>query len=376
MGLINHDAKEIFLEKIKEFGNPEEENQKRNQMREEFVTRFTPANMRNLKPEDYFPGLGKKEGCIGYELEWATRSLGSIKGGSIAKYGPKEQFNDIRKLLTDLTGLSDDTSKFYDQDGKLTNASRKLVAESSTIRGMKSGRTVLGKLLSIYYPDTFIPLFNDQEYLLGKILKEHSDDSIGLESFLKNNYLFLEVKRELLSEPAFTKEIAPDKFTNNILGRFLYFCFPKTQPETEDPEGSAVEEGRIEALETQHYQKLIHRNFGRLFKSYRYYDEELQNEHDGHFATENVGIMDFLCLDEKNNFVVIELKRRGKDETLAQLCRYMGWVKENLAQDGQKVRGLIVSESKDANLEFAIKVVPGVAFKQMRLDVSIDDFES
>ena len=85
--------------------------------------------------------------------------------------------------------------------------------------------------------------------------------------------------------------------------------------------------------------------------------------------------MDFLCLDEKNNLVVIELKRKGTDETLAQLCRYMGWVKENLARDQQKVLGLIVAETKDLRLEYGLKVVPNVVLKQMRLDVRIETFE-
>jgi RecB family endonuclease NucS len=103
-------------------------------------------------------------------------------------------------------------------------------------------------------------------------------------------------------------------------------------------------------------------------------DEELQNTHGGHYTTEDVGILDFLCLDKNNNFVVIELKRKGTDETLAQLCRYMGWVKDNLATEDQKVSGIIVSETKDIRLEYAMKVVPNVTMKQMKLTVIIDNF--
>jgi hypothetical protein len=53
----------------------------------------------------------------------------------------------------------------------------------------------------------------------------------------------------------------------------------------------------------------------------------------------------------------------------------MGWVKENLAKDSQKVFGVIISESKDIRLEYAIKVVPNVTLRHMKLNVSIGNFE-
>lgn len=335
MGVLSYDAKEIMLDKIKGFNIPEDDILERFQIRNDFVSLFTREKINNLNPEDYFPGLGKKEDCLGYQLEWGTKSLGSIRGGSIVKYGPKEQFSEIKKLLVDLTSFSDEITNFYKTDGSLTETSKRLISESIKIRGMKTGRTVLGKLLSIYYPNTFIAVFNDQDYLLGKMIKDYLNDSIGLESYIKNNYLLLKIKEELLAEPAFNKEIQTETFTNDAFNKFLYTCFPKETKE--QIEKRTKQEEQMEALETEHYQKLIHRNFNRLFKYYRYYDEEMQNSHEGHFATEDAGTVDFLCLDETDNIVVIEIKRKGTDETLAQLLRYMGWVKENLAKEDQKV---------------------------------------
>jgi hypothetical protein len=374
MGSISDNAKEIIFEKVKEFRFSDEDLNKRKQMRKEFVGLFTPPRIKSLSPEGYFPGLGKKDDCIGYQLEWATRPLGSIKGGSMAKYGPKEQFTEIKKLLVDLTNDTDEMSNFYKPDGELSDKSKALIADSQKIRGMKSGRTVLGKLLSIYYPNTFIPFFTDQVYLLSAILKDFSEDSIGLEAYMKNNYLFLKIKEEILSEPAFVKIVSQEQLTNDFLYKFLYFCFPRAKETVEPEEETSQENERFEALETEHYQKLIHRNFKKLFEHLRYFDEEFQNAHEGHYSTEDVGIMDFLCSDRNNNFVVIELKRKSTDTTLAQLCRYMGWVKENLAEEEQKVHGLIISESKDIRLEYAIKVVPNVEIKQMTLNVMIGNF--
>jgi len=374
MGIINHDAKEIILEKVKEFSISDDEISKRKQMRDDFIATFTNEKIKNLSPEQYFPGLGEQGNCMGYQLEWATRPLGSIKGGSMAKYGPKDQFQQIKKLLIDLTNLKGGITDFYDNSSELTKEAKNLVLQSQKIGGMKSGRTVLGKLLSIYYPNIFIPIFTEQDYLLEASLKDYFEESVGLESFMKNNYLFLKIKEELISEPSFAKFIDVNKVNNDFMYKFLYFCFPRAAATKIDIQEKAEKEEKIEALETEHYQKLIHRNFRQLFKEYRYYDEETQNSHEGHYPTEDVGIMDFLCLDNNKNIVVIELKRKGTDQTLAQLCRYMGWVKENLANGKQAVLGLIISESKDVRLEYAIKVVPNVILKHMKLDVAIGDF--
>jgi len=374
MGIINYDAKAVMLEKAKTFRVSPDDLATWVKLRSDFVAIFTKDKIKNLTPEDYFLGYGKKEDCLAYQLEWGTRPLGSIKGGSSAKYGPKEQFKEIKKLLIELTLLSDQEAVFYSPDGGLTEASRHLIAQSQKIKGMTTGKTVLGKMLTIYFPRTFVPIFNHQDYLLQAIGKDYSDDFTGLESYLRNNRLFLRIKEELLADPVFTKEIPAEQFTNDYLSRFLYACYPLTKDDglSEDPQSG--EDEKIEALETEHYQKLIHRNFSILFKGYRYFDEEYQNSHEGHYATEDVGIMDILCLNSNDDIVVIELKRRGTDETLAQLCRYMGWAKENLAKDGQKVCGLIVSENKDVRLEYAIKVVPNVSLKQMKLNVQVGDF--
>ena len=329
MGLIDYSAKETMFEKIKTFQVSHEDMNQRMQLRKDFVDMFTKDRIKNLTPEEYFPGLGgNKENCIGYQLEWATIPLGSIKGGSMAKYGAKEQFRDIKKLLVYLLGLSDAQSIFYYPDGELADASREMISQSQKVKGMKSGRTVLGKLLSIYYPNTFIPFFNDQDYLLSKIIKDYSDESIGLEAYLRNNYLFLKIKDELAAEPAFVKGLPKEQLTNDFLYKFLYDCFPWDNGVVETGEVKTEENERFEALETEHYQKLIHRNFGRLFKRYRYYDEEFQNSHEGHYATEDAGIMDFLCFDENENITVIELKRKGTDETLVSCVDIWGGLKK------------------------------------------------
>jgi hypothetical protein len=53
--------------------------------------------------------------------------------------------------------------------------------------------------------------------------------------------------------------------------------------------------------------------------------------------------IDILALDKNDNFVVIELKvSRGYDKVVGQLLRYKNWIRRNMAEKGQGVRGIII----------------------------------
>ena len=69
------------------------------------------------------------------------------------------------------------------------------------------------------------------------------------------------------------------------------------------------------------------------------------------------GRSDLICLDEDDNFVVLELKAvHSSDEVVGQLLRYMGYVRETWAsKTGKKVRGIILTPSYDEQLRLAAK---------------------
>ncbi len=145
--------------------------------------------------------------------------------------------------------------------------------------------------------------------------------------------------------------------------------------ETSDVESDDEEEFQNEedfkALEVQHYQSLIHMNFSNLFPNLKYFDEK-QNTKKGQYDTQEIGIMDFLTIDEEENtFVVIELKRSTSDKTIGQILRYMGWVKQNLSKNNQKVKGLIVGVSKDNKFDYALSMTSNIVFKTMKLNITI-----
>lgn len=73
----------------------------------------------------------------------------------------------------------------------------------------------------------------------------------------------------------------------------------------------------------------------------------------------DIGNIDLLVKEKRSgDYVVIELKKgQTSDQTVGQLTRYMGWVRENKAS-GKKVKGIIIAGSQDERLKYAMSMVP------------------
>jgi RecB family endonuclease NucS len=79
-----------------------------------------------------------------------------------------------------------------------------------------------------------------------------------------------------------------------------------------------------------------------------------------------------LATDANGNLVVIELKvSRGYDKVVGQLMRYVGWIKKNLAESNQNVRGVIVAREISEDLLLACSVVSGVELFEYELSLSL-----
>jgi hypothetical protein len=80
-----------------------------------------------------------------------------------------------------------------------------------------------------------------------------------------------------------------------------------------------------------------------------------------------VGRSDLICVNEVGDLIVVELKRGlTSDETIGQVLRYVGWVRENIAEADQKVRGWIVAGDYDEHLRLAAAAA-GVKLLLVRL---------
>ena len=86
--------------------------------------------------------------------------------------------------------------------------------------------------------------------------------------------------------------------------------------------------------------------------------------------------IDFLCTDKRTGaLVVIELKRgKSSDSTVGQVLRYISWVKENIANAGQKVRGIIIAKEIDDALRYAVKGLEMVDVLTYKVDFKLFPF--
>lgn len=99
------------------------------------------------------------------------------------------------------------------------------------------------------------------------------------------------------------------------------------------------------------------------------------NETSGQQYMTDVGIIDILAKDAQGNFVVIELKRaESRYPVVGQILSYMGWVGDNLAINGEKVRGMIIVGKADKTLKSALKQVGDkVLLKEYSIKMTFTD---
>ncbi len=81
---------------------------------------------------------------------------------------------------------------------------------------------------------------------------------------------------------------------------------------------------------------------------------------------------DILATDSDNDLVVIELKvSKGYDRVIGQILRYMAWIEKNLADESQKVRGMIIARQISEDLKLACSKIADVELMEYELSVKI-----
>ena len=82
--------------------------------------------------------------------------------------------------------------------------------------------------------------------------------------------------------------------------------------------------------------------------------------------------IDILALDKSGAFVVLELKvSKGYDRVVGQILRYMNWIRQNLAEPGQRVRGIIVCRTVSEDLRLACASIKDVELFEYQLSVAV-----
>ena len=112
-----------------------------------------------------------------------------------------------------------------------------------------------------------------------------------------------------------------------------------------EPPGKPIDDKkRHEFAEEKHLQCFLAKNMEIIEHGLKLYEDK-ENSKNGLEYPTGGRFIDILALDKYENFVVIELKvSRGYDRVVGQLLRYKNWVKRNIAEKGQSVRGIIISK--------------------------------
>ncbi len=157
----------------------------------------------------------------------------------------------------------------------------------------------------------------------------------------------------------------------------IYEKLESNQHEELEDEVQAIEEDIIESKEFAYEKDL--QNF--LAKNLYIIEEGLtlyeQEEINGIEYPAGGRFIDILAVDKQNNYVVIELKvARGYDRTIGQLLRYMGWIRQELADQEQLVRGVIVASNISTDLKLASSSLNYIELFEYKLSFSLEKIKN
>jgi restriction system protein len=126
---------------------------------------------------------------------------------------------------------------------------------------------------------------------------------------------------------------------------------------------TSIEDAAAFAMES-HLEEFLIRNWKQteLGKEYDIY--EVDGEQVGQQFATDTGPLDILAISkDKRTLLVVELKRgRASDVVVGQVLRYMGFVQEELAEEAQQVKGVIIAQEDDTRLKRALAMTPSIDF--------------
>ena len=135
---------------------------------------------------------------------------------------------------------------------------------------------------------------------------------------------------------------------------------------------SSVEDPSVFALE-KHLEDFLVQNWSQteLGKTYDIYEED--GELVGQQYPSDTGPIDILAVSkDKKILLVVELKKgRVSDNVVGQIQRYMGYVKEELAEPNQEIRGIIIALEDDIRIRRALSVTTNIEFYRYQVSFKL-----
>ena len=133
-----------------------------------------------------------------------------------------------------------------------------------------------------------------------------------------------------------------------------------------------VEDPTVFALEKHLEDFLVHNwSSTELGKNHMVFEED--GELVGQQYPSDTGLIDILAISkDKKELLVVELKKgRASDVVVGQIQRYMGYVIEELAEEGQIVRGVIIALEDDLRLQRALRVTNNIEFYRYQVSFQL-----
>ncbi|MDD2578069.1 MAG: endonuclease NucS [Candidatus Dojkabacteria bacterium] len=134
-----------------------------------------------------------------------------------------------------------------------------------------------------------------------------------------------------------------------------------------------VEDPSIFALE-EHLEDFLIENWQQVSLSKKYNIVQEDGELVGKQYPTDTGPIDILAISkDKKELLVIELKKgRATDVVIGQIQRYMGYVKEELAENRQSVKGIVIAYEDDIKLQRALSVTQNIDFYKYKVSFKLE----
>ena len=137
-----------------------------------------------------------------------------------------------------------------------------------------------------------------------------------------------------------------------------------TDKTIEDPTEFALE---------KHLEDFLVKNWKNTSLGKQYDIYELDGVLVGQQFPSDTGPLDILAISkDRNTFLVVELKKgRVSDNVVGQIQRYMGYVKEDLAEPHQEVKGVIIGSEDDLKIRRALSVTTNIEFYKYKVNFKL-----
>jgi YhcG PDDEXK nuclease domain len=268
------------------------------------------------------------------------------------------------RMCSDMAKLRRGLSALLAEDQPLAD---RLDRASDDVYGM--GKNIASAILLVTHPDKYGVWNNRSEAQMKRLgiwPNFERGDSFG-RRYVKVNQVLLRVRDALET----------DLWTLDALWWFLDQTDPGVVEQAvvgtelvNEVNAAIASAGQHFGLE-RHLHEFLRDNWNRieLSKDWSIYSEP-GDEEAGYEYPCDIGRIDLLTKHKRENrWLVIELKReQSTDQTIGQLLRYMGWVRQHLAGKDEPVEGMIICRDADKALQYALHAVSNVEVRMYEVE--------